>query len=57
MSSLRNNKAVILLAALAAALLCGCIADTAEDSDLPWSQNKGWEGMIPLPTNAINQYD
>ena len=45
--------------ALAALLLAaaGCIADTAEDSDLPWATNQGWEGMIPIPAGAANQYD
>ncbi len=32
-----------------AGLLCGCIADTAADSDLPWATNQSWEGMMPLP--------
>ena len=45
----------LLLAVLA--LLAGCIADTAEDSDLPWATNQGWEGMIPIPAGAANQYD
>ena len=40
------------LAAIALGLLSGCIADTAEDSDLPWARNQGWEGMIPLPMNS-----
>ena len=73
MSSSRNNaasggsvrprrgnslpQAVLPVAILALALLAGCIADTPEDSDLPWSSNKGWEGMIPLPVGAMNQYD
>ena len=39
------------------ALVAGCIADTAEDSDLPWSRNQGWEGMIPLPYGAAGQND
>lgn len=53
-----NNRAgmsrwmAVLLAALAMGLLGGCIADTAEDSDLPWAHNQGWEGMIPLPMNS-----
>lgn len=42
----------LLLLALAFGLLAGCIADTAEDSDLPWARNQGWEGMIPLPMNS-----
>lgn len=52
----RNNGAAALLrvalAALALGILAGCIADTAEDSDLPWARNQGWEGMIPLPVNS-----
>lgn len=43
-------------AALLATLLAGCIADTAEDSDLPWSQNQGWEGTVPIP-GGMNRYD
>ena len=46
------RRAAVLLAALALGLLAGCIADTAEDSDLPWARNQGWEGMIPLPMNS-----
>lgn len=38
-------------------LLSGCIADTAEDSDLPWARNQGWEGMIPLPYGVGGQND
>ena len=46
-----------LLAVAALLLAGGCIADTAEDSDLPWATNQGWEGMIPIPAGAANQYD
>jgi len=46
-----------IAAILSLALLGGCIADTAEDSDLPWATNQGWEGMIPIPAGAMNQYD
>jgi hypothetical protein len=46
-----------LLAAIALSLLAGCIADTAEDSDLPWARDQGWEGQIPIPGNAAGQYD
>lgn len=56
MSLSRNNGVAALLrvalAALALGILAGCIADTAEDSDLPWARNQGWEGMIPLPVNS-----
>jgi hypothetical protein len=44
--------ACLLLCALFLGLLTGCIADTAEDSDLPWARNQGWEGVIPLPLNT-----
>lgn len=46
-----------MLAAFALGLLSGCIADTAEDSDLPWARNQGWEGMIPLPAGMADRYD
>lgn len=52
--SFSPNK-ILLLAALA--LLAGCIADTAADSDLPWSRDQGWEGQIPIPGNAAGAYD
>ena len=42
----------LFLALSAIGCLAGCIADTAEDSDLPWARNQGWEGMIPLPMNS-----
>ena len=48
---------LMALAALALGLLSGCIADTAEDSDLPWARNQGWEGMIPLPYGVTGQND
>ena len=61
MRSLRSDGAVrpLVLAAVLLALVAvgGCIADTAEDSDLPWATNQGWEGMIPIPTGAASQYD
>ena len=42
----------LLLCTMLLGLLAGCIADTAEDSDLPWARNQGWEGIIPLPLNT-----
>lgn len=45
------------LAALALALLAGCIADTAEDSDLPWASGKSWEGMAPLAPSVMDRYE
>ena len=49
--------------ALAAALLGsgllvgGCIADTAEDTDLPWASNKSWEGIAPISPAVLDRYD
>jgi len=40
---------------LALALLAGCIADTAEDTELPWASNRSWEGMAPI-SNLIDRY-
>ena len=38
-------------------VLAGCIADTAEDTDLPWASNKGWEGMAPISPMVTDRYD
>lgn len=46
-----------LFAAAALGLAAGCIADSAEDSDLPWSSNRSWEGMGPLPSIMTDRYD
>jgi len=45
------------LAAFALSLLVGCIADTAEDTDLPWASNKGWEGMAPISPMIQDRYE
>lgn len=63
MSFLRNNWMrastwiLVVFGALALGLLSGCIADSAEDSDLPWSSNKTWEGLGPLPSIITDRYD
>ena len=44
-------------AAAALGFLTGCIADTAEDTDLPWSSNKSWEGMAPVAPNVMDRYE
>ncbi len=46
-----------LLAGLALAALAGCIADTAEDTDLPWASNKNWEGIAPIAPSLMDRYD
>lgn len=45
------------MAAFAAVLLAGCIADTAEDTNLPWSSNKSWEGLAPVAPSVMDRYD
>ena len=45
------------LAAFAFSLLAGCIADSAEDSDLPWASNKNWEGIAPISPQVMDRYD
>lgn len=60
MSSSQTNAfrfAASALAAVVLTLLSGCIADTAEDSDLPWASNNSWEGMAPIAPSMMNQYD
>ena len=46
-----------ILAALGLALLAGCIADTAEDTRLPWASGKSWEGMAPIAPSVMDRYD
>jgi len=46
-----------LLAAFAMSVLAGCVADTAEDSDLPWSSNRSWEGMAPIAPSIMDRYE
>ena len=63
LSSLRSlalspTKLLYGFAAVAAlGLLSGCIADTAEDTDLPWSSNKSWEGMAPVAPSIMDRYE
>lgn len=47
----------IFLALFAMVLLAGCIADTAEDTALPWSSNKSWEGMAPIVPSIMDRYE
>ncbi len=45
------------LAAVLLSLIAGCIADTAEDTELPWSQNRSWEGIAPIAPTVLDRYD
>ena len=65
-SSLTDSKGIVLrslgvggllVSALSCALLSGCLADTAEDSDLPWASNKNWEGIAPIAPTVMDRYD
>lgn len=47
----------IFLWAFVAGVLAGCIADSAEDSDLPWATNKSWEGLAPISPAVMDRYD
>ena len=49
------TKAVLF--AFGAAVMSGCIADNAEDTDLPWASNKSWEGMAPIAPSVMDRYD
>lgn len=46
-----------ILAGLALALLAGCLADSAEDSDLPWASSRSWEGIAPIAPSVMDRYD
>ena len=35
----------------------GCIADNAEDTNLPWASNRGWEGIAPISPAMMDRYD
>ena len=45
------------MAAFALSILAGCIADTPEDSELPWASSKSWEGMAPIAPSVMDRYD
>ena len=38
-------------------ILAGCIADTAEDTDLPWASGQSWEGMAPIAPSMLDRYE
>lgn len=51
------KTATVILAGLALTLLAGCIADSAEDSDLPWASSRSWEGLAPIAPSVMDRYD
>lgn len=55
MTMMRLSK--IVLAAFAISVLAGCIADSAEDTDLPWATNKSWEGLAPVSPTLMDRYE
>jgi len=56
-SSLISRFARASFAAMALVLLGGCIADTAEDTALPWASSKSWEGIAPIAPSVMDRYD
>ena len=54
----KMNLAIRLTsAAILGVLLAGCIADTAEDTDLPWASGQSWEGMAPVAPSMMDRYE
>jgi len=47
----------VLFAAAAGVLLAGCIADNAEDTNLPWATERSWEGIAPIAPSILDRYD
>jgi len=56
---LRSTLVLVLRAGIVAAAfgLAGCLADTPEDSDLPWASNKNWEGIAPIAPTMMDRYE
>ena len=57
MSAISSLPSKALFALAAALLLAGCIADSAEDTNLPWATNKPWEGMAPIAPSVMDRYE
>ena len=53
---MKFEQIILALSLLTVMLLAGCIADSAEDSDLPWASNKSWEGVAPI-SGVTDRYD
>ena len=52
-----HRLALLALGGFGILLLGGCIADTAEDTDLPWATNKSWEGIAPVAPSLMDRYE
>ena len=57
MKRLAFRFALAIPALIGLSILAGCIADTAEDTDLPWASNKNWEGIAPIAPSVMDRYD
>jgi len=57
MLTMSSSLIKVVFAAFSLSVLAGCIADTAEDSDLPWSSNRGWEGIAPIAPTLMDRYE
>jgi len=55
----RPTLPAVLAALFGVAILAlsGCLADTPEDSDLPWASNKNWEGIAPTAPSMMDRYE
>lgn len=56
-TEVRIRRAFLFGGALLLGLLAGCIADSAEETALPWATNQGWEGMAPIAPAVMDRYD
>ena len=55
-----SSKALSLLslaALLTLLMLSGCMQDSPNETDMPWSGRASWEGIMPLPGSVRNQYE
>ncbi len=57
MTSMNSRLAIAAFAFLAGLMLGGCIADTAEDTSLPWATSQSWEGIAPIAPSVTDRYD
>jgi hypothetical protein len=47
--------AFLVLASLL--LVTGCMSDSPQETDMPWSAPASWEGTMPMPSSYINRYN